>query len=114
MKLLRIALVVIVFLMNLMIAQPSWADKPKVSKNADYIEVTKEIETLTQEQETNGSTPELKQQIDELKLQKAAISSGMTWGQCRNETGQTLAIYGASPEKSKAPSDALYFLTFRL
>ncbi|MBD1847968.1 hypothetical protein H6F89_32270 [Cyanobacteria bacterium FACHB-63] len=78
MKLLKIALVVIVFLVNLSIAQPSWADKPKVSKNADYIEITKEIETLTQEQETNGSTPEIKQQIDELKLQKAAISSGTT------------------------------------
>ncbi|MBW4445260.1 MAG: hypothetical protein KME10_29640 [Plectolyngbya sp. WJT66-NPBG17] len=110
MKLLKIALVIAVFLVNLAIAQPSWADKPKASKNADYIEFTKAIETLTQEQETNGSTPELKQQIDELKLQKAVIASGMTWGQCRNETGSTLAISGAATGKSTAISDSLYFL----
>lgn len=110
MKLLKIALVMAVFFVNLMIAQPSWADKPKVSKNADYIEITKTIESLTQEQETNGATPELTRQLDELKLQKAAIASGMTWGQCRNETGSTLAIYGAAPGESKAVNDSLYFL----
>ncbi|MBD1848032.1 hypothetical protein H6F89_32640 [Cyanobacteria bacterium FACHB-63] len=33
-----------------------------------------------------------------------------TWGQCRNETGGTLAIYGAAPRESKAASDSLYFL----
>jgi hypothetical protein len=106
MKLLQITLVMIVFLVNLAIAQPSLADKPKVSKNPDYIEVTKTLNGLLQNQESEGTTPELKQQIDELQLQKAAIESGVTWGQCRNETGKTLAIYGSASENK----DALYFL----
>lgn len=108
MKLLKIALVMIVFLVNLAIAQPSWADKPKVSKNSDYIRVTKALDELLQTQESETIPPELKQQIDELKLQKAAIASGVTWGQCRNATGKTLAIYGPTAEKSS--KDTLYFL----
>lgn len=110
MKFLKIALVIIVFLVNLAIASPSWADRPKVSKNADYIQVTKTLDRLLQERESNGSTPELKQQIDELQLQKAAIASGATWGQCRNETGSTLAIYGPASEESKSANGTLYFL----
>jgi hypothetical protein len=110
MKFLKIALVMFVLLINLTIAQSAWADRPKVSKNADYIELTKTLDRL-QEQESNESTPELKQKIDELKLQKAAIASGTTWGQCRNETGNTLAIYGSAPgEESKSTNGTLYFL----
>jgi hypothetical protein len=109
MKLLQIALVVIVFLINLIIAPPSWADKPKVSKNSDYIELTKSLERLQEEKESSSATPELKQKIDELQLQKAAIEAGTTWGQCRNETGKTLAIYGPASEDSKFDTE-LYFL----
>jgi hypothetical protein len=107
MNLLKIALVMIVFLVNLAIAQPSWADKPKVSKNSDYVSVTKTLNKLLQTQESETTPPELKQRIDELKLQKAAIESGITWGQCRNETGKTLAIYGPAEKSSQ---DTLYFL----
>lgn len=111
MKLLKIALVVVVFLVNLAIASPSWADRPKVSKDPDYIEVTRTLDRLLQDQESSGTTPELKQQIDELRLQKAAIASGVNWGQCRNETGNTLAIYGSAlGEESKSANDTLYFL----
>lgn len=110
MKLLKIALVIVVFLVNLTVASPSWADRPKVSKNADYIQVTKTLDRLLQERESDGSTPALKQQIDELQLQKAAIASGVTWGQCRNETGNTLAIYGPASEGSKSTNGTLYFL----
>jgi hypothetical protein len=111
MKLFKIALIVAILLVNFAIAPPSWADRPKVTKNPDYIEVTKTLDRLLQEQESNGSTPELKQQIDELKLQKAAIASGITWGQCSNDTGSTIAIYGSAPgEASKSATDTLYFL----
>lgn len=109
MKLLKIALVVMVFLINLTIAQPSWADKPKVSKNSDYVELTKSLNRLLEEKEAQGATPELKQKIDELQLQKAAIESGITWGQCRNETGKTLAVYGPPSEDSNSDTE-LYFL----
>jgi hypothetical protein len=43
MKFLKIALVIFVVLINLTIAQSAWADRLKVSKNADYIEVTWKI-----------------------------------------------------------------------
>lgn len=106
MKLIKIALVMLVFLVNLAIAPPSWADKPKVSKNPDYLEVTKALNRLLEEKE-HGTTSELKQQIDELQLQKQAIESGINWGQCRNETGKTLAVYGPASKKS---DPELYFL----
>ncbi|MEP0871288.1 hypothetical protein NDA01_15875 [Trichocoleus desertorum AS-A10] len=110
MKLVKIILVLLVFLVNLAIAPASWADKPKVSKNHDYVEMTRTLNRLFAERDAQGNSPELKQQIDELQLQKAAIESGITWGQCRNETGQTLAIYGPAGEESKSGSNALYFL----
>ncbi|MBW4631158.1 MAG: hypothetical protein KME30_04415 [Iphinoe sp. HA4291-MV1] len=110
MKLLKIALVVAVMLVNLVIAQPSWADKPKFSKNPDYIEVTKTIKSLQKNAEV--VVPEdVQRQIDELQFQKAAIESGVTWGQCRNETGETLGIYGPLGEDSKSSyNNQLYFL----
>ena len=39
------------------------------------------------------------------------MESGSTWGQCRNETGQTIAIYGPKQAESR-PSieNQLYFL----
>ncbi|MCL1466876.1 hypothetical protein [Argonema galeatum] len=45
MKLFQIFLVVLVFLVNLVVAQPSFAD-PKFSKNPDYIEIVQELANL--------------------------------------------------------------------
>ena len=109
MKILKIALIMLVFLVNLIIARPAWADKPKVSKNPDYAQVTQSLDRLLQQKKTQDGTPELQQQIDELQVQKAAIESGVTWAQCRNETGRTLAIYGPASEDSDSDTD-LYFL----
>jgi hypothetical protein len=111
MKLLKIILVTLVFLVNLTIAQPSWADRPKVTKNPDYVELTKSLDSLLAKKEAPDANPELQQQIDELQLQKAAMESGITWGQCRNETGKTLAVYGPNAKGSQSSFDnALYFL----
>ena len=106
----KIALVLLIFVVNLAIAQPSLADRPKVSKNPDYIQVTKTLNGLLALQETQDVTPELQQQIDELSLQKAAIESGVTWGQCSNETGNTIAIFGPTSSESKTGDNSLYFL----
>lgn len=106
----KIALVALIFVVNLAIAQPSLADRPKVSKNPDYIQVTKTLNSLSALQETQESAPELQQRIDELTLQKAAIESGVTWGQCSNETGNTIAIFGPASEESKTGDNSLYFL----
>ncbi|MBD2499487.1 hypothetical protein [Anabaena azotica] len=110
MKFLKVALVVTVILVNWVFAQPSWADKPNFTKNPDYIEVTKTIKKL--QENTQGTVSEdVQSQIDELQFQKAAIESGMTWGQCRNQTGKTIAIYGPVPEESNSKYDnQLYFL----
>lgn len=110
MKFLKIALVVAVMLVNWIFAQPCWADKPKYTKNPDYIEVTKAIDNLHKKAEGKVSE-DVKRQIEELQFQKAAIEAGIAWGQCRNETGETIAIYGPLPKKFKSEYDnQLYFL----
>ena len=110
-SLFKIALILLIFVVNLAIAQPSLADRPKASKNPDYVQVTKTLNGLLALQETQDVTPEVQQRIDELTLQKAAIESGVTWGQCSNETGNTIAIFGpASSEESETGDNSLYFL----
>lgn len=106
----KIALVALIFVVNLAIAQPSLADRPKVSKNPDYVQVTKTLNGLLALKETQNITPELQQRIDELSLQKAAIESGVTWGQCSNETGNTIGIFGPASEELKTGDNSLYFL----
>lgn len=106
----KIALVVLIFVVNLAIAQPSLADRPKVSKNPDYIQVTKTLNGLSALRESQGVTPELQQRIDELTLQKATIESGVTWGQCTNQTGNTIGIFGPASEESETGDNSLYFL----
>ncbi len=106
----KIALVILVFIVTLAIAEPSLADRPKVSKSPDYIQVTKTLNGLLALQETQDVTPEVQQRIDELTLQKAAIESGVTWGQCSNDTGNTVAIFGPTSEESGTSDNSLYFL----
>lgn len=73
MKLLKIALVVAVMLVNLVVAQPSWADS-NYRKNPDYIQVTKILKNL--QKNAQGTIPEdVQRQIGELQFQKAAIES---------------------------------------
>lgn len=106
MRYLKIALVVVVMLFNLAIAQPSWAD-PNYQDNPDYIQVTKTLKSL--QTKSQDKIPEdVQRQIGELQFQKAAIKSGINWGQCRNETGRNIAIYGSDSEESGR--DQIYFL----
>ncbi len=106
MKYLKIVLVILVILINLAFVSPAWADKPKLDKSPDYLQVTKSLSGL----QTSDNIPEdVQRQIDELQFQKKAMEAGMTWGQCRNETGQTLAIYGPASKKAKSASE-IYFL----
>jgi hypothetical protein len=109
-NLFKIAVVVLIFVVNLAIAQPSLADRPKASKNPDYIQVTKTLNGLLALEETQDVSPDVQQRIDELTLQKAAIESGVTWGQCSNETGNTIGILGPVSEESKSDDNSLYFL----
>ncbi len=123
MKTLKSLLVVLVILVNLIVAQPSWADKPKFTKNPDYIEVTQALNNLltakkaqAQADQVDTSTPEETQnKIAELEFQKYTLETGINWGQCQNQTGKTLAVYGPKPDFDdddyNYPYDnALYFL----
>lgn len=96
-------LIALIFMANLVFAQPSLADKPKFLKNPDYIEVTKALENLKAAQEAQAQTEnynpeEIQNKIGELEFQKYALETGINWGQCRNETGKTLAVYGPKPK----------------
>jgi len=117
-RLLKLILVVLVITVNLVFAPASLADPktPKYTNNPDYIEVTQALNTLRTAKDApdlaQTYTPEeLQQKIERLEFQKYTLETGKTWGQCRNETGKTLAVYG--PKRKKAVSDyenAVYFL----
>lgn len=110
MKFLKIALVAIVLLVNLIIAPPSWAGKD-FTKGTDYAEVTQAINQLLQVKDTPdqaGYTPEeYQQKLSQLQQQKYIIETATKRAQCRNNTGQTLAVYANKPKKS---ATQLYFL----
>ncbi|AVH73724.1 hypothetical protein NLP_5412 [Nostoc sp. 'Lobaria pulmonaria (5183) cyanobiont'] len=112
MKIWKSLLIILMIVTNFAFAQPSFADKPKFSKNPDYIEVTKTLDKLTQAKEAQtqveGVTPErIQQKIDELTFQKYALETGINWGQCENKTGNTIAVYGKRPNEEE-DDDAMY------
>jgi hypothetical protein len=112
-------LIVLIIMVNLVVAQPSFADKPKFTKNPDYIEITQALDNLLQTRDTqaeveNYTPEEAQKRIDELKFQKYIFETGIDWGQCRNETGKTLAVYGPKPkifdDDDYLYDNGLYFL----
>ncbi|MEG3861271.1 hypothetical protein [Microcoleus sp. herbarium12] len=119
MRFLKIVLVILVITVNLVFAPASWAgsEKPKYTSNPDYVEVTQTLDTLLEakkstEPSQNYTPEELQKKISQLEFQKYTLETGKSWGQCRNDTGKTLAIYGPKRKKSSASSyeNALYFL----
>lgn len=120
MKHFKSLLIALIILANFVFAQPSFADKPKFLKNPDYIEVTQNLNNLktakdTQTQAENYSPEELQKKIDELEFQKYVLETGINWGQCRNETGKILAVYGPKPDVEDddynySYNNGLYFL----
>ncbi|NDJ23398.1 hypothetical protein GS682_17510 [Nostoc sp. B(2019)] len=109
-KLVKITVVCLLLLINLMVAQPSWAGK-KYVEDPDYIEITKALDTALQEKQTQGATPEILQKVSNLQFQKYIIETGEKVGICRNETGKTLLVYGQKPKKSRSTYDnELYLL----
>jgi len=115
---LKIVLVVLVMAANLVFAPASLAgsDKPKYTSNPDYLEVTQTLNTLLEakkstESNQNYTPEELQQKIAQLEFQKYTLETGKPWGQCRNETGKTLAVYGPKRKKSaNSYENDLYFL----
>ncbi|MEH2247973.1 hypothetical protein [Nostoc sp.] len=110
MQFLKIVIVALVLMVNLVIAQPSWAGKD-FTKGADYAEVTQALNQLLTVKDTPeqaGYTPEqFQQRLAQLQFQKNVIETARKRAQCRNETGKTLAVYANKPKKSPTQ---LYFL----
>ncbi|MBH8574237.1 hypothetical protein I8752_14665 [Nostocaceae cyanobacterium CENA369] len=113
MKLFKSALVALILLLNLAIAQPSWADRPNLTTSTDYTEVSQAIDNLLQikntPDETEYTPEEIEQKLGDLKLQKYILETAQNWAQCRNETGKTLAVYAHKPKKVLQGNN-LYFL----
>jgi hypothetical protein len=112
MNLCKSFLFLLILLVNFAFAQPSFADRPKFSKNPDYVEVTKAIKALSKAKDAqtlneNVTPEEIQQKIDELTFQKYALETGINWGQCSNATGNTIAVYGKDPNQEE-DEDALY------
>ncbi|MBD2449377.1 hypothetical protein H6G76_19865 [Nostoc sp. FACHB-152] len=112
MKLFKTLLLAFTLLVNFLIAKPAWADPPILTQTPDYAEVQQAINELTQAKlspEESGYTPEqIEQKTGELKLQKYILETALEWGQCRNLTGQNLAVYAHKAKKNQEPS--LYYL----
>lgn len=110
MQFIKIMLVALVFIVNLTVAQPSWAGKD-FTKGADYAEVTQELNqllTARDNPEQAGYTPEQFQaRLSQLQSQKYVMETANKRAQCRNETGRTLGVYANKPKKSPTQ---LYFL----
>jgi hypothetical protein len=103
MKCFKFLLVSLIILTNLIVTRPSFADRPKFTQNPDYIEITKTLDQLLAAKKEQSSvddlTPEeLQQKINALEFQKYTLETGLDWGQCSNETGSTLAVYGPIPK----------------
>ncbi|MBD2157870.1 hypothetical protein [Leptolyngbya sp. FACHB-16] len=102
MNFLKIALVAIVFLVNLVIAPPSWAGQDH-TKGTDYVEVAQAINQLLQvsnDPEQAGYTSEQYQQrLAALQAQKMLMESTSTRAQCHNQTTGNLAVYVNKPKK---------------
>lgn len=110
MKFLKIAIVAIVFLINVVMASPAWAGQDH-RKGTDYAEVTQAINQLLQVKnfpEQAGYTPEqFQQQLAKLQAQKDVMESTTTRAQCHNQTTGNLAVYANKPNKL---ATQLYYL----
>jgi hypothetical protein len=114
MKLIKLFLVAIVFIVNVAIARPALADPPPIDQNPDYVAITEELSNLTQARDTEtppeGMTlADVQRQINGLQYQKYIMETGKDTI-CRNDTTQTVAIYGERPKKSTATFDQVMYL----
>lgn len=110
MQFIKVVLIALIVIVNLTIAQPSWASKD-FTKGTDYAEVTQELNqllTVKDNPEQAGYTPEQFQaRLSQLQSQKYVMETAKKRAQCRNETGRTLGVYANKPKKSPTQ---LYFL----
>lgn len=97
-------LIVLLILINFVFAQPSWASIAKLTQTPEYTEVTQSLNQLLQNktapQDSEYTPVEIEQKIGQLQLQKYILETASHPAQCRNETGNTLAIYAHKGKKA--------------
>ena len=111
-------LVLTLLCLSLLFTNSALADPPRYKKNPDYITLNQQLHQLqtakaTQTPLAGYTLEEIDQKINDLEFQKSAFESGIDWGQCGNQTGKTLAIYGTEPDLEDddySNGAALYFL----
>lgn len=108
MKALKILLVVLVLLVNLVVAKPSWADRPQFTNSNEYQQVTQALNDLLKIQndpnQVEYKPEQLQQKIGGLQLQKYILETASDWSICSNQSGKTLAVYAHKPQKSFFPN----------
>ncbi|ARV57845.1 hypothetical protein BZZ01_03645 [Nostocales cyanobacterium HT-58-2] len=114
MKIFKAILVFLFLLVNLVIAQPSFAD-PIAKKSPEYTEINQQLNQLVQARSNPSavgynSAEELQKKISDLQFQKYVMETTEDWGVCRNETGRTLAVYAHKPSKYGTPANTLFYL----
>lgn len=114
MQFLKLAFVAFALLVNLAIVRPAWADV-NLTKTPAYTELTENLsrllQTATDPNQTDYTEAELQQQIGQLQLQKYILETAEDWAQCRNQTGQTIAVYANQPKKATADQpNTLFYL----
>lgn len=114
MQRLKPILVAIVLLVNLLLAQPVWADAGKFIKSQDYTDVTQAIDELVKSKDnpdaSDLSLEQLQLKLSALQLQKYILESAEERAQCTNNTGKTLGVYAKSKKELAAAPSTLYYL----
>ena len=109
MKPFKIVWIVGLLLFNLFIACPAWANAGKFMQTPDYAEVTQAISDLTNPEKTAEMSPDvIQQKLADLRFQKYILETAEARSNCRNQTGETIAIYAKHKKSTAAPT--LYFL----
>ncbi|MBP5972023.1 hypothetical protein HW132_04555 [Brasilonema sp. CT11] len=114
MKIFKPILVFLFLLVNLVIAQPSFAD-PIAEKSPEYAQITQQLSQLLQARNNPSAAgyntvEQIQKGISDLQFQKYIMETTEDWGVCRNETGRTLAVYAHKPSKYGSSANTLFYL----
>ncbi|KAB8334738.1 hypothetical protein SD80_006820 [Scytonema tolypothrichoides VB-61278] len=114
MKIFKAVLAFLFLVLNLVIAQPSFAD-PIAEKSPEYAQITQQLNQLLQARSNPSAAgyntaEELQKSISDLQFQKYVMETTEDWGVCRNETGKTLAVYAHKPSKNGSSANTLFYL----
>jgi len=87
---------------SVFLASPVLADRI-AKKSPDYPSVVEALNQFLEFQanpkQSEYSTVEIAEKINNLKLQKYVLETSEDWGICQNKTDKTLAVYGHDPKK---------------